>query len=141
MTWTGFCASILDTVMSTLDQNVGAVPPLAHHGPVVPSADRQSWSLRFSSMARLVADASRQSGLQVPGFRSPPGRPGVNRTVRRGGDGRCIVAVRARGRPADAVLADLIAGVVVANGLRGEDARRVRERLLAAVSSAGSRAA
>jgi hypothetical protein len=39
-----------------------------------------------------------------------------------------------RGRPLADVLVDLVEGVVAANGLEGEEAARLRRRLLAALS-------
>ena len=71
-------------------------------------------------------------GLVVPGFCSPPRLPGADRTIRRS-RGEPIVAVRLRGRPFTDVVADVVEGVLVANGIRGRPEWRVRRRLLAAV--------
>ena len=90
-------------------------------------------SLSFADAARRLADACRAKGLVVPGFRSPPARPGVDRTLRRRPDGGAIVAVRVRGRPLDAVLTDLVDGVIAINGLSPDDAEPVRRELLAAL--------
>ena len=49
------------------------------------------------------------------------------------------MAVQVRGRSLDAVAADLVAGVLAANGLAGAEADRARAALLAEV--AGVRAA
>lgn len=73
-------------------------------------------------------------GLTVPSFRSPPAKPGVDRTLRRWSDGRCVVAVRAAGRPSEAVVNDLVAGVIAANGLAGERAEKAAARLRAAAA-------
>src|SRR3954452_4390096 len=92
-------------------------------------------SLDFSHAARSVADAARRAGWQVPSFRSPPRLAGVQRTMRRRADGSLVVAVRIHGRPWPAIVADLVEGVVVANGFDGAAAQSCRERLWAAVSS------
>ena len=60
----------------------------------------------------------------VPSFRSPPGVPGVARTLRRRPDGSVQVAVTMAERPWAAVQADLVEGFVVANRLAGPDGRR-----------------
>lgn len=87
-------------------------------------------ALWFSAAARGVAEEARRGGLPVvPGFRSPPRRPGVRRAIRRLPGLQAIVAIEVRGRSRDEVLADLIEGVVVANRLIGPDAARWRSRL------------
>ncbi|HWW52132.1 MAG TPA: hypothetical protein VNY84_00075 [Acidimicrobiales bacterium] len=91
-------------------------------------------SLRFSVIARAVASEARRLGLRVPGFRSPPRLHGATRTIRRA-DGSALVAVAIRGRPLADVVADVIEGVVVANGLRGAAAVRCRRRLASAVDA------
>lgn len=88
-------------------------------------------SLRFAAAARELGLACRRRGLRMPGFRSPPRLHGVNRSLRRRADGGATVAVRIRGRPFAAVLADMVEGIVVANDLQGEAADRVREVLWA----------
>src|SRR3954463_7790766 len=98
-------------------------------------------SLRFAAAVRLVAAEARRLGLQVPGFRSPPRLPGADRSLRRRPDGSPAVAVRLRGRATAAVVADMVEGVVVANGLRGEAAERCRAALTAAVVGDGRQAA
>ncbi|MGH9223259.1 MAG: hypothetical protein ACRD2W_05640 [Acidimicrobiales bacterium] len=90
-------------------------------------------SVSFADAARRLADACRAEGLVAPGFRSPPARPGVDRTLRRRPDGGVIVAVRVRGRPLADVLGDLVDGVIAANGLSGDPADSVRRDLLAVV--------
>ena len=85
-------------------------------------------SLRFALAARQLADACRRLGLDPPAFRSPPSLAGVDRTLHRRG-GSCVVAVRVRGRPVEAVTADLIEGIVAANRLDAEAASRVRAEL------------
>jgi hypothetical protein len=97
-------------------------------------------SLGFSTAARVVAVEARRLGLLVPGFRSPPRRPGLLRTIRRSGDG-IMIAVVVRGRSIEDVVADLVEGVVVANGLRGASARRCRHQLTGALAAAQRAAA
>ena len=84
-------------------------------------------------MARFLAAESREVGLEVPAFRSPPRRPGSPRTIRRMRDGT-VVAVQLRGRGSDAVAEDMIEGIVVANRLDAATAESVRRRLRAAVT-------
>ncbi len=93
----------------------------------------EATSFRFASAARTLGQAARQRGLVVPGFRSPPRLAGAERTMRRRRDGGVTVAVRMRGRPWVAVLADMIEGVIVTNRLAGADATRARTALWAAL--------
>jgi hypothetical protein len=87
-------------------------------------------SLRFATVAHLLAEEARRLELVAPGFRSPPRRPGVDRSLRRrGADAQ--VAVRLRARPFAAVVADMVEGVVAANRLAGPDADRCRNALWA----------
>jgi hypothetical protein len=65
---------------------------------------------------------------------------GVDRTVRRRG-GHVTVSVRSRDRPWPSVVADMIEGVVVANGLVPARAGRVRADLWDAVTRAAEAAA
>ena len=91
----------------------------------------EATSLRFATAARALGQAARPRDLVVPSFRSPPGLD-VQRTIRRRA-GVPTVAVRLRGRPWSAVLADMIEGIVVANGLTGTRADRARAALWLAV--------
>lgn len=93
----------------------------------------EATSIRFATAARTLGAVARARGLLVPAFRSPPRLEGVERSIRRRADGGVVVAVRLRGRPWAAVLADMIDGVVVANGLGGVDADRLRSVLWRAV--------
>lgn len=79
----------------------------------------------FAAAARTLAREARRRGLVGPSFRCPPRLVGVDRTIRRRGDG-AIVSVRMRGRPWPAVLADMIEGVVVANALAPPESDRLR---------------
>jgi hypothetical protein len=91
-----------------------------------------SSTLRFAHAVRTLSEAARLQGLEVPIFRTPPGRSGAVRTIRRTRRG-ATVAVRVTERPWVAVLADLVDGVVVVNGLDGGRAIRCRTALWAAL--------
>ena len=93
----------------------------------------QSTSLQFAATVRTLGAAVRERGSVVPGFRSPPRRPGAERTLRWAPDGTATVAVAVRGRPYQAVVADLIEGVVIVNDLSGIDATRLRTALWEAI--------
>lgn len=103
-----------------------AVTPDRLTGRVVKSA--QSSSLRFLRAVQALGGAARAEGLAVPGFRSPPRLRGVQRSIKRW-PGGAMVAVVVRDRPWPAVLADLVEGVVAANGLQGPGADAARARL------------
>ena len=96
--------------------------------------------MRFALTARRLADDSRRLGLVVPAFRSPPRLVGSDRTIRRR-DGHVTVAVRARDRPWPAVVADLIEGIVITNGLSIADAGRIRADLWEAMAHSDALAA
>ena len=89
-------------------------------------------ALDFGEMSRLVAGEARRHGLVAPGFRSPPRLQGVTRTIRRFPGGEWLVSVRCRGRPVPAVVADMVDGVLIANGLEGTAAQGWRVTLRAA---------
>ena len=99
-------------------------------------------SVEFAHAARLLARAARRHGVTAPSYRCPPGLVGVDRTIRRrsGPDGaeavEPVVSIRVRGRPREAVLGDMIEGVVVANRLEPPDADRVRTGLWSVMSRA-----
>ncbi|CAN5761527.1 hypothetical protein BH23ACT2_BH23ACT2_01250 [soil metagenome] len=93
----------------------------------------ESSSLQFAATVRTLGGAARARGLRVPGFRSPPKLPGAQRTMRRRRDGGATVSVVVKGRPYQAVIADLVEGIVVANDLTGAEATRVRTHLWEAV--------
>ena len=101
----------------------------------------ESSSFHFAVAARTIGSAARERGLTVPGFRSPPKVPGADRTIRRRPDGSASVAVAVKGRPFQAVIADLIEGVVVINDLDGATATRVRTHLWEAVVGAATEVA
>jgi len=101
----------------------------------------ESPSLQFAAAVRTLSAAARARRLVVPGFRTPPKVPGAERTVRRRADGGATVAVVVKGRPFQAVIADLIEGIVVTNSLVGSEATRVRTHLWEAVVAGPSEAA
>jgi hypothetical protein len=92
----------------------------------------------FAAAARTLSSEARRHGLVGPSFRCPPRLVGVDRTIRRRPTG-AIVSVRVRGRPWPAVLADMIEGVVVANGLAPPQSDRLRTDLWAACGSVETR--
>jgi len=92
----------------------------------------ESTSIRFAGAARDLTRAARLRGLEPPTFTSPPRLTGYSRTIRRR-RGSATVAIILRGRPWPAVLADMIEGIVVANGLEGARADQIRSVLWLAV--------
>lgn len=92
------------------------------------SPNRSASTVDFASAARTLTREARRRGLIGPSFRCPPRLVGVDRSLRRRGDG-AIVSVRLRGRPWPAVLADMIEGVVVANRLPPPESDRLRSDL------------
>jgi hypothetical protein len=102
-----------------------------HNGAV------EAMSLRFAGAVERLGDGGRRRGLVVPAFRSPPRLAGCERSIRWRADGGATVAVRLRGRPWVAVLADMVEGVVVANGLDGPAADQARTALWVAVTDEG----
>jgi hypothetical protein len=91
-------------------------------------------SATFASVVRILGAEVRALGLEVPGFRSPP-RIASDRSLRHRAGAAPAIAVRLAGRPVDAVVADMVEGVVVANRLEGRRALEVRSRLLTAVAA------
>jgi hypothetical protein len=90
-------------------------------------------SLRFAQAARRLGAATQAAGLAVPAFRSPPRQAGSARTIRRF-PGGAVISVRIKERPFDAVLSDMVEGVLVANGVAGEAALRLGQTLRSAVT-------
>ena len=93
----------------------------------------QATSVRFAGAVKSLSDVARRQGLAVPAFRSPPRLGGCERTIRWRPDGGATVAVRLKGRLWVQVLADMVEGVVAANGLQGAEADRARTALWASV--------
>ena len=73
--------------------------------------------------------AARSLGLSAPSFQSPPRADGLDRSLQRMPSGDCVVAVRVKGRPFGAVVADAIEGIVVCNELGADAAGPVRDEL------------
>jgi hypothetical protein len=96
----------------------------------------ESTTIRFADAARVLTREARRRGLVGPSFRCPPRLVGADRTVRRRTGGP-VIAVRVRGRPWPAVLADMIEGVIVANALSAPDATRLRTELWGLFTRAG----
>ena len=92
-------------------------------------------ALEFAVLARRLADEARRLGLVPPAFRSPPGVDGPRRAVRRHRGRGTTVVVRREGRPLAVVAADMVEGVVVANGLVGPRAEACRAALATAAAS------
>ena len=88
--------------------------------------------MRSAGAARVLPRAAPRRGLEPPTFTSPPRLTGYSRTIRRR-RGSATVAIILRGRPWPAVLADMIEGIVVANGLEGARADQIRSVLWLAV--------
>lgn len=109
--------------------------------PLGMMAGMEATSLRFAATVRTLGQAARARGLVVPGFRSPPRLAGAQRTLRRHSTGGATVAVTIRERPFQAVVADMIEGIVVANQLDGTAATRARTALWEALVGRGERAA
>lgn len=98
-------------------------------------------SLRYAAAVRSLGQAARRHGLVVPAFRSPPRLAEAERSIRWRADGGATVSIALKGRPWVAVLADMIEGVVVANGFAGPQADHTRTMLWAAVEGGGLQAA
>ncbi len=89
--------------------------------------------VRFAAAARRLGAEARRRGLAVPGFRSPPRLPGAERSIRRRPDGEAVVAVRVHGRSIEAVVADMVEGVLAANDVPVGEEAGYREALKSAV--------
>jgi hypothetical protein len=92
-------------------------------------------AVRFAEVGRVLTSTARAGGLVAPTFRSPPRVLHVDRTLRRRDGAAPAVAVRLGERPFPAVVADMVEGVIVANGVTERDAAQWRRRLWTAVES------
>ena len=108
-----------------------------HPDPRQRPVSRQRSTLEFAHAARVLAGEARRRGLLAPSFRCPPRIVGVDRSLRRHGNG-VVVAVQLKDRPWLAVLADMVEGVVAANRLQPPEADRLRTQLWAAVGADAS---
>lgn len=88
-------------------------------------------TLRFAEDARRLGAAARAAGLEVPAFRAPPSVPGVTRTVRRY-PGGCVVSVVLKDRDHEAVVVDMVEGILALNECAGD--ADLRQRLLDATT-------
>lgn len=117
-------------------------PRLRAVPPTDAAAPRAS-ALQFSETVRQVVALARRHQLRPPVFRSPPRLDGVDRSIRRRPNGTVVVAVRRVDRPLAAVQADVIDGVLAANGVVGEPADRFRhaawDRLVGAADPPATR--
>ena len=98
---------------------------------------QHSSTLQFAQAVQALAQATRALGLVAPSFRSPPRLVGVHRSIKRWSGG-ATVAVVVRDRPWPAVQADLIEGVVAANGLVSPAADRGRAALWEALEGSAA---
>ena len=96
-------------------------------------------TVEFAAAARTLTREARRRGLVGPSYRCPPRLVGVDRSIRRRPDG-AVVSIRLHDRPRGAVIADMIEGVIVANGLRPPGADQVRTELWAALDGIDERA-
>lgn len=93
----------------------------------------ESSAVRFATTARVLTNVTRSLGLAAPGFRSPPRIEGADRTLLGSGN-KAVVSVRLRDRPWTAIAADMVEGVVVANGITGIGAGKLRAALWIALN-------
>ena len=107
--------------------------PAADSKPGAVSTIESAPSVRFAIVAKSIAQVVASCGLEVPGFKSPPRSGDVDRTVRRLSRGS-IVAVRIKDRPFEAVIADMIDGVVLCNDMSTEKAGKLRNLLWGAAT-------
>ncbi len=91
-------------------------------------------SVRFAQIARQINQVAKEHNLRAPAFRSPPKVAGVRRTIKRRKDGSATVSVSLRGRPAVAVVADMIDGVMAANDPGSTRSAGVADRLWSAAT-------
>jgi len=89
-------------------------------------------AIEFAQAARALTNEAQRRGLIGPSYRCPPRIVGVDRSLRRHAGG-VVIAVKLRGRPWAAVLADMIEGVIAANGLNATQAIRLRGELWTAL--------
>lgn len=100
-----------------------------------PSVDASG---RFVLTVRALAAAARSLDLNVPSFQSPPRSDQLDRSIQRRPPDDCVVAVRVRGRPFGAVVADAIEGIVVCNEVSAAVAGEVRDELWRAAEQVGA---
>jgi hypothetical protein len=84
----------------------------------------------FAQAVRELMRAVDGQGMRSPAFKSPPRVPTAERTIRWVAPDKAIIAVRRANRASDAVVADMIEGVVRANRLSGSEAQDATRKLL-----------
>lgn len=89
-------------------------------------------AIEFAQAARTLTMEAQRRGLVGPSYRCPPRIVGVDRSLRRHVGG-VTIAVKLRGRPWAAVLADMIEGVIVGNAIEPIKAFRLRAELWSAL--------
>ncbi len=82
-------------------------------------------------MVKRLNRAAKAAGMRTPAFASPPRAPLAIRTIRWLSPDRALVAVRRGDRGADAVVNDMIDGVIAANRLSGSEAQDAARKLAA----------
>ena len=88
----------------------------------------------FIEVVRQLKVAAQAAGMKMPAFASPPRVPTAVRTIRWLAPDRAMVAVRRGDRQADAVVSDMIQGVIVANRLSGSEADDAARKLAACLT-------
>jgi len=88
----------------------------------------------FAHAVRELMQATAGVGMKSPAFKSPPRLPTAERTIRWVAPDQAIVAVRRADRAPDAVVADMIEGIVRANRLSGSDAKDAARKLAACLT-------
>ena len=88
----------------------------------------------FADVVKQLERAAKAAGMRMPAFASPPRTASAKRTIRWLADDRALVAVRRADRGADAVVTDMIEGVVAANGLSGSEAKDAARKLAACLT-------
>ena len=73
-------------------------------------------ALVFADRVRAALTVARRFGLEIPAFRSPPKDPAVTRSLRYHDDGSAVIAIRIAGRTVDEMEADIVDGILAANG-------------------------
>lgn len=105
------------------------ITPFWHHAFVDPLSPPE-----FAHTVRRLKEAATAAGMRAPSFVSPPRLATADRTIRWLENGGAMVAVRRGRRAADAVVRDMIDGVVVANRLSGSEAEDAARKLAACLN-------
>ena len=103
-----------------------------HNGYGSLSTIESAPSVRFAIVAKVLTQVSARCGIEVPGFKSPPRSVDLDRTVRHQSSGS-VVSVRIKDRPFEAVIGDMIEGVILCNDLPIATAGKLRNLMWSAV--------